>query len=119
MFKLVHNNMVVDLLPGEVCYVRYLPRAKRLVVTDSQSANGVKGSDNNTVYHLQGTISTFPEAKTSVQAIEISPEEYEALSTQFSIQSKENESLRNRLNHVEDQLSTTNNLLAKLLAKLE
>lgn len=119
MFKLVHNNMVVDLLPQEVCYVRYLPRAKRLIVTDSQSANGVKGSDNNTIYHLQGTISTFPEEKTSVQVIEITPEEYEVLASQFAIQAKENEELRGRLTHVEEQLSTTNNLLAKLLAKLE
>lgn len=118
MFKLVHNNMVVDLLKEEVCYVRYLPRSKRLIVTDSQSANGVKGSDNNTIYHLQGTESTFPEEKTSVLVVEITPEEYEVLANKFSIQEKENANLRDRLTHVEDQLATTNSLLEKLLEKL-
>ena len=118
MFKLIHNNMVVDLLKEKVCYVRYLPRSKRLIVTDSQSANGVKVSDNNTIYHLQGTVSTFPDEKITVQVVEITQEEYDALAGQFAIQAKENEDLRNRLNHVEDQLSTTNSLLEKLLAKL-
>lgn len=118
MFKLIHNNMVVDLLEEKVCYVRYLPRSKRLIVTDSQSANGVRGSDNDTVYHLQGTVSTFPEEKVSVQVIEITPEEYEVLANQFAIQAKENNDLRNRLNHVEEQLSTTNDLLKMVLQKL-
>lgn len=118
MYKLVHNNMVVDLLPEEVCYVRYLSKQKRTVVTDSQSANGVMGSDKNTIYHLQGTKNTFPDEKISVRVVKISFEEYEVLANKFSIQEKENANLRDRLTHVEDQLATTNSLLEKLLEKL-
>jgi hypothetical protein len=33
-YKIMYNNMVIDLL-NEVCWVRYLPNSKRLVVTDS------------------------------------------------------------------------------------
>ena len=118
MYKLIHNNMVVDLLPKEVCYVRYLPRSKRLVVTDSQSANGVKGSDNNTIYHLQGTISTFPEEKTSVLVVKITPEEYEVLANKFSIQEKENAYLREEVATMRAELSSTNDLLKQILTKL-
>lgn len=110
--------MVVDLLNDTVCYVRYLSRQKRLVVTDSQTANGVMGSDKDTVYHLEGTINNFPDEKITVAVIEIGTEEYNALANQFAIQAKENANLRNRLASMEEQLSTTNDLLTQLLAKL-
>ena len=49
-YKVMHGNMLIDLLT-EVQWVRYLPKQKRMVVTDSQSANGILGSDKNAVYH--------------------------------------------------------------------
>lgn len=118
MYKLVHNNMVVDLLPEEVCYVRYLSRQKRVVITDSQSANGVMGSDKNTIYHLQGTTSTFPEEKTTVRVVEITPAEYDVLAEQFSIQVKENAALRDEVAALKTQIASNNELLAQILAKL-
>lgn len=43
LYKVIHNNMLVDLL-SDVQWIRYLPRQKRVVMTDRQSANGVMGN---------------------------------------------------------------------------
>lgn len=117
MYKLMYNNMVVDLLK-KLQYVRYMKNSKRWIGTDSQSANGIMGSDNNTIYHLQGRLCPCSEDLKTVEVQEIGPEEFEALSIQFSIQRKENEELRNELKDVREQLSVQNSLLQQILAKL-
>jgi len=43
-YKLMNNDIVIDIL-RKVCYVRYLSKSKRWVITDPQSAHGVRGSD--------------------------------------------------------------------------
>lgn len=117
MYKLMYNNMVVDLLK-KLQYVRYMKNSKRWIGTDSQSAHGVMGSDNNTVYHLQGRKCPCAQELKTVEIYEIGPEEYEALSIQFSIQHQENESLRNELKDLRKQINEQNNLLQQILAKL-
>lgn len=117
MYKLIYNNMVVDLLKN-IQYVRYLKNSKRWIKTDSQTANGVIGSNGDTIYHIQGRICTCPEELKQVEIYEIGPEEFEALSIQFSIQRKENEELRQELKDVREQLSAQNSLLQQILAKL-
>ena len=109
--------MIVDLLQ-EVHYVRYLSKAKRWINTDSQSANGIMGSDGNTVYHLQGRKCVCPEELKMVEIFPIELEEYEALANQFAIQHKENEELRNELKNLRNQLNIQNELLQKILQKL-
>lgn len=81
-YKIMHNNMVIDLLT-EISWVRYLPNSKRLVVTDSQSANGIMGSDHNTVYHLFGKPYNFVADLKTVEVVRIEKVEFEALQTQF------------------------------------
>ena len=93
MFKLLHNNMVTDLVP-RLNYVRYLVRAQRWVQTDSQAANGLLGSDGNTIYHLQGTTKTYPEQQLTVVPVEIGEEEYSHLANEFAIRAHENAELR-------------------------
>lgn len=117
MYKLMYNNMVIDLLKN-ISYVRYLKNSKRWIGTDSQSANGVLGSDGNTIYHLQGRKCPCPEELKAVEVQQIGPEEYEALATQFAIQRKENEDLRNELRDLKSQLNDQNALLQQILAKL-
>lgn len=117
MYKLMCNNMVVDLLK-EIQYVRYMKNSKRWIGTDSQSANGVMGSDGNTVYHLQGRKCVCPEELKMVEIFPIELEEYEVLANQFAIQRKENEELRNELKDLRNQLNTQNELLQKILARL-
>ena len=53
MYKFIHNNNVIDVVET-VKYLRYLEKSKHFVITDSTSANCVQGSDNETVYLLQG-----------------------------------------------------------------
>lgn len=81
-YKIMYNNMVIDLLT-EISWVRYLPNSKRLVVTDSQSANGIMGSDHNTVYHLFGKPYNFVADLKTVEVVRIEKAEFEALQTQF------------------------------------
>ena len=63
------------------------------------------GSDNNTVYKIQGRICSCPESLKTVEIYQISPEEYESLSIQFAIQKQENEDLRNEIKKLHDQLN--------------
>lgn len=117
MYKIMSNNMVVD-LTKKLHYVRYLKNSKRWIGTDSQSAHGIMGSDDNTIYHLQGRKCPCSQELKTVEIHEIGPEEYEALSVQFSIQRQENESLRNELKDLRKQMNEQNNLLQQILAKL-
>lgn len=116
-YKVLHNKMLIDLLTG-IEYVRYLPKQKRIVRTDSQSANGIMGSDMNTVYHLVGRPYTFPNEIKSVEVVRISEEEYGRLSTEFAIATQENENLRHEMRILKKQLSNQNIMLELILAKL-
>lgn len=116
-YKVIHNNMLVDLLT-DVQWIRYLPRQKRIVVTDRQSANGVMGSDHNTIYHLVGKSNPFEAELKSVEVIQISEAEYSRLSTEFAIAKQENANLRSEMDVLKQQLGEQNVLLAQILAKL-
>lgn len=117
MYKILHNNMLIDLLT-EIEWVRYLPRQKRLVKTDSQSANAIMGSDHNTAYHIAGRPYTFDGEVKTVEVIKISEEEFGRLSTEFAIVKKENEDLRSEMKSLKNQLESQSDLLTQILAKL-
>lgn len=116
-YKVMYNNMVVDLLT-EARWVRYLPNSKRLVATDSQAANGIMGSDHNTVYHLFGKPYTFADEVKTVQVLKISGEEYEKLHGQFAMQQQENASMKSQIESLKEQLNSQELLLQAILAKL-
>lgn len=116
-YKVLNNNMLVDLLT-EVNWVRYLPRQKRFISTDSQSANAVMGSDHDTIYHIVGRPYTFDTELKSVEVIKISEEEYGRLATEFAIQKQENANLRKEMSLLKEQLNAQNVLLEAILAKL-
>lgn len=118
MYKLINNNMVVDLLTT-INYVRYMKNSQRWLGTDSQSAHGVMGSDGNTIYQLKGRKSGSPDNLMNVEIIKIEEEEFNMLSKQFSMVRKENQDLRNELGQVKEQLQAQNNLLLEILSKLQ
>ena len=95
-YKLMNGEIVVDLLRNAQ-YVRYLPRSKRWVNTDAQSANGILGGDGDTVYHLLGRVCTCPENLTKVRVEEIDEVEYNALLIQLSASRAESQKLRQEL----------------------
>ncbi len=53
MFKVLSGNLVVDVLQ-KVKWVRFLRKFDDVVVTDKTSADGFYGSDNKTIYRLEG-----------------------------------------------------------------
>ena len=116
-YKVLQGNLLVDLLT-EVQWVRYLPKQKRLVATDSQSANGIMSSDRNTVYHLSGRPDTFDDEVKSVQVIKINGDEYSRLSTEFAIAKKENEDLRGEMATLKEQMNEQSRMLEMILSKL-
>lgn len=116
-YKIMYNNMVIDLL-NEVRWVRYLPNSKRLIATDSQAANGVMGSDHNTVYHIFGKPYTFVNEVKTVEVVKIDAKEYDVLKSQFMLQKQENDAMRNEIGALKAQLNSQEALLQAILAKL-
>lgn len=116
-YKIMNNNMLVDLLT-EICWVRYLPNSKRLVITDSQSANCIMGSDKNTVYHINGRGINYLEDIMSVDIVKIKEDEYNYLATNISFQQEENKILRKEIDSLKTQLNEQSSLLQQILAKL-
>ena len=113
MYKVLWNNMIVDLL-REACYIRYLPRQARAIVVDKGNANGIMGSDKNTMYHLAGTQSTFTEGIKTVEVVPVSAEEFEVLSQQQA----KTQQLDEKIKTLEDLITKQNDILAKLAEKL-
>ena len=116
-YKLIHNGMLADLLT-DTEYVRYLPRQKRLVMTDSQSANGIMGSDHNTVYHIAGRSYTFDSDVKTVEVTKITEEEYGKLSTEFAMVQQDNKNLRDEMQILKEQSGNQSFMLEAILAKL-
>ena len=116
-YKLMSNDIVIDLLK-EVRYVRYLPKAKRWIMTDPSSAHGVMGSDYETIYYLEDRISTKDSNNIQVHVETISENEYYRLAEVIILRKKENEALYNEINNLKAQLNEQNTLLQQILSKL-
>ena len=116
-YKVISNNMVVDLLT-ELKFVRQLPNSTRCILTDKYSANGIVGSDNNIIYHLQNTDDTFSEGTTTVTYEVISEDTYRALAATAAQSKQQNIELQNRVSSLEELVEKQNTLLETLLAKL-
>ena len=116
-YKLMSNNMVIDLLK-EAQWVRYLPMSKRFIGTDSQAANAIMGSDHDTVYHIVGKPYNFATDLKSVEVVKIDEIEYGRLETQFAIQRQENNNMKNEIASLKEQLNSQQDLLKAILEKL-
>lgn len=116
-YKVMYNNMVIDLL-NEACWVRYLPNAQRFVATDSQAANGIMGSDHDTVYHIFGKPYNFAKDLKTVEVVKIDALEYDRLQSQFMLQKQENDAMRSEIGNLKAQLNSQEVLLQAILAKL-
>lgn len=117
MIKIIHNNLIIDVNRIET-YVRYLPLRKRFVVSNKEVANGILGSDGNTIYHLEGTINNFPEGIKTVRIQKINEEEYEEITNKIILENSQTEELKNEVNSLKELVSEQKKLLEQLLAKL-
>lgn len=116
-YKLTQGDIVVDLL-RQLRYVRYLPKSARWVGTDSQSAHGVMSSNGDKIYHLYGHPLPALDNLESAQLMVIEEAEYNMLASQFALQRKENEDLRNEIDVLRQQIQEQNSLLHAILEKL-
>lgn len=55
MYKVVYDDYVIDLLT-KITYIKFLRGTSKRTITDKTNADGIIGSDNKTVYVLQGKI---------------------------------------------------------------
>lgn len=83
MFKVLSGNLTVDVLQ-KVKWIRFLRKFDDIIVTDKTSADGFYGSDNKTIYRLEGKY--CPPSKTYKigTLVAITEEEYKHLSQQLT-----------------------------------
>ncbi len=77
MFKVVYNDLVIDILT-EIKYFRYLRKSNKTAITDATSADGFYGS-NNELYYLEGRRHPQDSKVKLVKLISISAAEYKEL----------------------------------------
>ena len=116
-YKLMNGDVVIDLI-REPNYVRYLPKARRWINTDGQSANGVLSANGEIIYHLQGRACACPDNLLQLLPIAIKEEEYNVLLSQLSATRANNQVLQQEIDSLRHQLNQQNSLLQQILAKL-
>ncbi len=79
MYKLISDDYVVDLL-HKLTYIKFLKGTTKKTITDKTNADAVLGSDNKTVYVLQGRYSPVGSTYKTVTVHEIDKFEYDKLS---------------------------------------
>lgn len=82
MYKIIHNNQIIDILDN-IIYIKCLPNSQKIIAVDKNQANGIVSSDGDNIYHIYGTKNTFNDRKISVNIVPIDKEEYEKLTTQL------------------------------------
>ena len=118
MIKIMKNNLIIDVCPKTIL-LRYLPELKRFIITDKFSANVILDSDKNTTYHIKNTDYNFDEEIESVIYEEITEEEYKKLTSEMiSKTNSETENLKNEVNDLKKMINQQNELIEKLIAKL-
>lgn len=117
MIKILHNNMIIDISKSER-YVKYSPQTQRFISCTKDFANGVMGSDNDTVYHLSGRIKNFPIELKTVTVKSISEEEYERLSTEIVLRNTKEADLKKEVDDLKQMVQQQNDLIQQLISKL-
>lgn len=101
MYKIIHNNQIIDVMEN-IHYVKCLPRTQKVLGVDRNQANGITSSDGSTIYHIYGTPHTFAEKKKSVTIEQISKEEYLKLTTEM----KTEKDLESRVKELEKMVQS-------------
>lgn len=117
MIKILYNNMVLDINKNER-YVRYIPEIDRFISSSKESANGILGSDNNTVYHLAGTKDNFLVKTKTVLVEQINQQEFSELAGKLMIQKEEDTKLKEDVESLKQMVTQQNFLIQQLLEKL-
>ena len=117
MVKIIYNNMVLDVCKTEK-YVKYIEEIGRFISTSKDLANGILGSDSNTVYHLAGTIDNFLFKSKTVTVEQINQQEFSELAGKLMVQKEEDAKLKEDVESLKQMVTQQNFLIQQLLEKL-
>lgn len=84
-YKVIYNNIIIDILKDPT-WVLWLKNARRFIMSDAVTANGVISSDKQSVYNLfhRGVFQGSDEQHKVVSMVEIDESEYSFLKAQIS-----------------------------------
>ena len=77
-YKVIKDNKVVDVL-DRLTYLRWQPKNKIIVLCGEGEAQAILGSDNNTIWHVEGFYDLPVSGYESVKLVQIDEYEYKQL----------------------------------------
>ena len=77
-YKVLKNNKVIDVL-DHLTYLKWQPKNKIMLLGSEGEAQAILGSDNNTIWHVEGFYDLPVEGYETVKLISIEKFEYEQL----------------------------------------
>ena len=77
-YKVIKDNKVVDVL-DRLTYLRWQPKNKIIVLCGEGDAQAILGSDNNTIWHVEGFYDLPVSGYESVRLVEIDEFEFKRL----------------------------------------
>ena len=77
-YKVLKNNKVIDVL-DHLTYLKWQPKNKIMLLSDLNEAQAILGSDNNTIWHVEGFYDLPVSGYDTVNLVEIDKYEYEKL----------------------------------------
>lgn len=79
-YKVVKNNKIIDVL-DHLTYLKYQPKNKIMLLSDLDEAQAILGSDENTIWHVEGLYDLPVEAGEydTVKILEVDKYEYDQL----------------------------------------
>lgn len=77
-YKVLKDNKVIDVL-DHLTYLKWQPKNKIMLLSDLDEAQAILGSDNNTVWHIEGLYDLPVSGYETAKLIEIEKFEYDQL----------------------------------------
>lgn len=77
-YKVIKNNKVIDVL-DHLTYLKWQPKNKIMLLSDLDDAQAILGSDNNTIWHVEGFYDLPVSGYDTVELIEIDEYEFKQL----------------------------------------
>lgn len=77
-YKVIKDNKVIDVL-DHLTYLKWQPKNKIMLLSDEGEAQAILGSDNNTIWHVEGLYDLPVDGYDTVDVVEIDKYEYEKL----------------------------------------
>ena len=77
-YKVLKDNKVIDVL-DHLTYLKWQPKNKIMLLSDLDEAQAILGSDNNTIWHVEGFYDLPIDGYDTVNLVRIEQFEYKQL----------------------------------------